>query len=414
MYYVVEIACVITEMWMIHMFLSGFFERKTTVRWILFPLYIIAGVVLTGLSLIEGMVYGRIFFTTLSSLIASMILFKARFWTGLISSIVFCTIFAVTDIITALLFQMLGVESEFLMANHTYRSFYLVVCHIIMFGLVLLVSLINRKSEQHISLKILLPVTPCWVISILLCLLLTWQCFTMQYDLHPFFIFVLLGLLYTNIMVIYYTNRIQSQEQEKKAWEIAEHHYAMQQEYYDQLRVQQEETRALWHDISKYLRASKAEASDNALVQLQEMLDSISCVVDVNNRVVSVILNEYVQATRTAQITFELDVQVPDVLFVTAADLYILIGNTMDNAIEACQDIPPEMRKISLKLKLHNNLLFFEMENPFKEGYFRRVRNSYHGYGLKNVERCVGKYNGKMDISKDNGIFRISAHLNSI
>lgn len=414
MYYIVEIACVITEMWMIHIFLDGFFERRSISRWLPLFLYFVSGSILTILSLIEGMVFGRILFTTVSVLVVSMILFKARLLPGLISGIAFCAIFAATDIVSALVFQLFGVQNEALMANHAYRSLYLVVCHIIMFGLVLLVCLINRKSKRQISLRILLPVTPCWVISILLCFLLTWQCFVMQYELHPLFVFVLLGLLYTSIMVIYYTNRIHDQAQEKKAWEIAEHHYAMQQEYYDQFRIQQEETRALWHDISKYLRASKVEASDGALIQVQEMLDSISCVVDVNNRVASVILNEYVQTARASDIELEMDVQVPEVLFVTAADLYVLIGNTMDNAIEACQNLSKEERRVVLKLKTHNNILFFELSNPFKEDHLHRVRSSYHGYGLKNVARCVEKYNGRMEVSKANGIFQVTAYLNSI
>lgn len=109
--------------------------------------------------------------------------------------------------------------------------------------------------------------------------------------------------------------------------------------------------------------------------------------------------------------SLEMDVQVPEVLFVTAADL---IGNTMDNAIEACQSLPPEQRTIILKLKTHNNILFYEISNPFKEEHLSRVRNSYHGYGLRNVARCVEKYNGKMEVSKDMGIFRTTAYLNSI
>ena len=414
MYYVVEIACVITEMWMIHMFLSGFFERRDNNRYLPVILYLIVGLVVTVLSLVEGLVFARLLFAAISVFGLGVVLFRVRPLSGLISSITFCAISAVTDLVTALVFQLFGVQNDALMANHTYRSLYLVVCHIIMFGLVLLVCLINRKTKRQISLKILLPVTPCWVISLLLCFLLTWQCFVMQYVLHPLFVFVLLGLLYTSIMVIHYTNRIHDQAQEKKAWEIAEHHYAMQQEYYDQLRVQQEETRALWHDISKYLRASKAEASDGALVQVQEMLDSISCVVDVNNRVASVILNEYVQAARASDIELEMDVQVPEVLFVTAADLYVLIGNTMDNAIEACQNLSKEERRIALKLKTHNNILFFELSNPFREDHLRRVRSSYHGYGLKNVARCVEKYNGRMEVSKENGVFQVTAYLNSI
>ena len=144
------------------------------------------------------------------------------------------------------------------------------------------------------------------------------------------------------------------------------------------------------------------------------MLDSISCVVDVNNRIVSVILNEYFQIAKNSDISIEIDVQVPPELFVTAADLYVLIGNTLDNAIEACMELPVEQRKIELKLKKHNDILFYEVSNPYFERYLRRVRGNYHGFGLKNVTKCVEKYNGKVDISKEKGIFRVIAHLNSL
>ena len=94
--------------------------------------------------------------------------------------------------------------------------------------------------------------------------------------------------------------------------------------------------------------------------------------------------------------------------------VYVLIGNTMDNAMEACQSLPQEQRRISLKLKTHNNILFFEMSNPYTDKHMYRFRNNYHGYGLKNVMRCVEKYNGKTEVSKNEGVFQITAILNSV
>ena len=188
----------------------------------------------------------------------------------------------------------------------------------------------------------------------------------------------------------------------------------MQQEYYDQLRIQQEETRALWHDISKYLRASQVEGSSEALDQVSQMLDSIHDVVDVNNRIVSVILNEYNQIANNSSIKLELDVMVPQELFVTAADLYILIGNTLDNAIEACSILPISQRIISIKLKTHNSILYYEITNRFADSAPKRIREKYRGYGLKNVVNCVKKYKGKVEISKENSVFKLVAHLNNI
>lgn len=414
MFYLTEFACVVAEVWMMHTFLSCFFSRKKVSPCIIFPVYGVFSVILTALSLLDGAVYARVVVVLLFISMIGFAFFHAHILSGFLAGVAFYSISAIVDVIVALIFQMYGFEVSFLLHGSVTRSIYLIICHILMLALVMLTCLISRKAENQISLKTLFPIAPCWGVSLLLCFLLIWQYLVMGYTLHPLFVIILLGLLYTSIIVIYYINLLQRQAQERRAWEIAEHHYAMQQEYYDQLRVQQEETRALWHDISKYLRAAQVDSSNKALQQVQEMLNDVNCVVDVSNRIVSVILNEYVQATKAAQITLELDVQVPEVLFVTAADLYVLIGNTMDNSIEACQDLPPEDRKISLKLKMHNNILFYEISNPYQEAHLHRIRNHYHGYGLKNVERCVEKYNGTMETAKSSGIFTVSAHLNSI
>ena len=414
MYYFIEISCVIAEMWLVHMFLGSYYDKRNCS--ILQPLgmYGIFGAIIAVLSLFPDLSFVRLAVTFLGVWMTSLMLFKTRVIQGLLSGVAYCAIVAVNDVISVVIFQLCGVSSDALMASNPARAMLLIVAHILLLGIIIILCIINRKSVTKMSVRVLLPVLPCWVISILLGLVFTWQCLVMGYEWHPLFLAVLIGLLYTNIIMIYFTNKTSEQAQLKKDFEIAEHHYAMQQEYYDQLRVQQEETRALWHDISKYLRASQVENSDAALQEVQQMLDSISQVVDVNNRVVSVILNEYFQTAKDAGVSIELDVMVPTELFVTAADLYVLLGNTLDNAIEACMELPKEQRRISLKLKKHNSMLYYEISNPYDEKHLHRVRGNYHGFGLKNVAKCVEKYRGKLDVSKANGVFRVVAHLNSL
>ena len=414
MYYFIEIACVIAEMWIIHMFLGSLYPKRNYSVLQMFSLYSIFGAVVTVFSLLPNMAFARLTVTFLGVWTTGMLLFHAKLLQGVLSGVAFCAIVAVNDVIATVGFQACGVSSDALMASYPARVMLLIVAHILLFGIVIILCIINRKSASKISVKILLPVLPCWVISILLGFVFTWQCIVMGYEWHPLFLVVLIGLLYTNIIMIYFTNKTSEQAQLKKDFEIAEHHYTMQQEYYDQLRVQQEETRALWHDISKYLRASQIDKSDEALQEVQQMLDSITQVVDVNNRIVSVILNEYFQVAKDADVSIELDVLVPTELFVTAADLYVLLGNTLDNAIEACAELPKEQRRVSLKLKKHNSILYYEISNPYDEKHLYRVRGNYHGFGLKNVAKCVEKYRGKLDVSKANGMFRVVAHMNSL
>ena len=414
MYYFIEIACVIAEMWMVHMFLESLYaKRKCSILQTL-GVYGIFGAIITVLSLLPNMSFVRLAVTFIGIWSTALALFKARVIQGLLSGVAYCAIVAVNDVISTVCFQLCGVSSDALMSSNPARAMLLIVAHVFLFGIIVILGIINRKSNTKMSVRVLLPVLPCWAISILLGLVFTWQCLVLGYEWHPLFLVVLIGLLYTNIIMIYFTNKTSEQAQLKKDFEIAEHHYAMQQEYYDQLRVQQEETRALWHDISKYLRASQIDKSDEALREVQQMLDSITQVVDVNNRVVSVILNEYFQVAKDADVSIELDVLVPTELFVTAADLYVLLGNTLDNAIEACIELPKEQRHITLKLKKHNSILYYEISNPYDEKHLHRTRGNYHGFGLKNVAKCVEKYRGKLDVTKSNGVFRVVAHLNSL
>lgn len=412
MYYFVEVACVIFEMWLINLLLSSFFHKKMLSMWKLIISYVILGGIVTIFSLAEIMPLVRMSIIIFGMAIVGVFVFGVNPLHGFLAGFAFTAIAAVSDIISAYPFQLVGVTLEALMKDHFMRSLYLIAAHIMMFGAVMLVCVINGKRRSDYLVKILIPVVPCWIVSIALCLLISWQCFVKEYELHPGFIVVLLGMLYTNIVVIYHTNRISDQAQIKKDWEIAEHHYAMQQDYYDQLRIQQEETRALWHDISKYLRASRVEGSSDALEQVQDMLDSISCVVDVNNRIISVILNEYYQICRHEDIALHIDVKVPAELFVTAADLYVLIGNTLDNAIEACKDLPVDKRAIHIMIKTHNDILYYEVTNNTAEMGSTRIRSKHRGYGLKNVRRCAEKYGGKVEIFQSDSHFRLAAHLN--
>ena len=180
----------------------------------------------------------------------------------------------------------------------------------------------------------------------------------------------------------------------------------------EQLHAQQEETRALWHDIKKYLLAIQTDGAEgSAMRELQERVEDVSRVVDVGNRVLDVILNAYLRQAEENQTRLTLDVQVPPELFVSTADLYVLFGNTLDNALDACAELPEEKRQICLVLRVQNDMLFYQIENPYSVQK-KSARRSGHGYGLKNVQSCIKKYSGTVTISRENSTFQLSARLN--
>ena len=175
----------------------------------------------------------------------------------------------------------------------------------------------------------------------------------------------------------------------------------------------------MFHDINKALRAMRALASEansegaNALlIETQKIFEDLGSVVDVGNDVVNIILNEYRQLAEDAGITFTYDVSIPRILSVTAVDLYILLGNTLDNAIEACESLPEEDRYIYLRFGTFHEILFLQIKNPYAEDYPQRSKGKNHGYGLQNVQRCVNKYEGHMATEQKDGVFTLWLRLN--
>ena len=276
-----------------------------------------------------------------------------------------------------------------------------------LYALVVLAVLFSTRWRN--ALLPMVQTLPVWLISLLLCGLCIWKRDAIGIPMLQFF--SLLWLMYCSISLLSVCKQVQKRLDSVQKHQDAQRQYAMQADYYRQLQEKQAQTRALWHDLSKYLRAAKAEtAPSEALDQLQSMLDDATAIVDVGNPVVNVILNEYVQSAKALGIELRLKVQVPENLFVSAADLYVLIGNTMDNAIEACRSLPQHQRFIKLTLRTHQDILYYKIANPY-EGTVKRPKDAMRGHGLDNARRSVENYDGQLLTKTEQGFFIVSAHM---
>lgn len=422
MHYLIEILCVVAELFFIAIFSYSLFEPKGVSVRAQIALYALFGAVLLVLSFIADAAVLRILYTLVG--VCGLIRFccEARFLQALLASFAFCALYTLTDLLVLGVFSVTGLDSQKIILFGTSRSVYLIATHIVLLGLIVLTAVISRRHYGIVSLRILLPFLPCWVVSILLCCLLVVDVYRTNTDLHPLYAVVAAGLLVTNIVIIVFTSMIQKHEQAQREAELSEHHYTMQKAYYEQFAAQQEEVHAIWHDINKYLRALKAENGDvetsPSWKQIQTTLNSVTELVDVGNPVLNVILNEYFALAKAAQAKLNLNVQVPGELAVTAVDLYVIIGNTLDNALAACRKLPQEERVIDLVLKTHNEILYYQVINSFEARNAEEkekkpsARYEKHGYGLPNIQKSVKKYNGSVEITKEAGKYKVCVVLN--
>ena len=99
-------------------------------------------------------------------------------------------------------------------------------------------------------------------------------------------------------------------------------------------------------------------------------------------------------------------------LNISPVDLYIIIGNTMDNAIEACDAFPSGHKpSISCTLRQKNHVLLYEISNPIPQVSVKKA-GDIHGYGLENVKECVNRNSGFISVKTENDIFCVSITLN--
>ena len=411
----VEIFGSISSVLIIKLFVDQFFYRKeeqSSLKLVIFISVFMLFLVASNLFPIAVVTKAGIII--LGTIVLCYTFYYSTVLQAIFVSVAFETIAAVTEIITMGIMTLLGINTHFLMTDNKVRTIFILATQIIVLLFVILSGVFSEKKNENLKLKWFLPLIPCQILSVAICYLLF-----IYNNFDVFNIILLIVLLYINIAFVFYVEMVRKGEEKQRCFELAEQQYEMQKEYYQRLHENQEETRALWHDIQKYVTAMQAvvSAQDNKMAQTiiqqaKQTLNDINIAVDVENIVVSSILNSYLQEAKVLEIDMKMDVYIPRVLPVSPVDLSILLGNTLDNAIEACSSLPDDQRWIKIKLSVHNQTLFYKISNPYQEQRKIHFRGKYHGYGLSNVKRCVARYDGDVQVLENEGVFEVNARIN--
>lgn len=128
------------------------------------------------------------------------------------------------------------------------------------------------------------------------------------------------------------------------------------------------------------------------------------------------------QLRKKNNIIVRLNTVIPYDMKLDDVDLYSLLGNMFDNAMEATQKVEADEREIKLTAKISGNNLYLEMENPYA-GNLRKQGKNYlttkenrkeHGLGLRIVESIVKRHNGQILIDDKNNYFKVKVLLYDI
>lgn len=417
MYYFIELAGSVTNIALLSLFMSRLFVRnKIQSKWHSAFLTLLC----TGqcvLSLFPNWVIPRTLYLLLGGFLLARLFYEVQTWPAAFASGSFFVLGSVVEILAMLLIGVRLPDIDLLMQAGAARVIYVVFSNLLQIPLLILVSHFFNREESDLRIVWLLPLISIQLASISVCYVV--QCHAADKDFPDYMVFFIAVLLFVNIMIVFYVEALRKNEKEKYLAELTEQHYHLQIEYYQQLLEKQQETKALWHDIKKYTAAMQAVAAQNDSEQLRQIAqaaeDAYERVKDISavgNPVVDALLNQYLRSAKENQIQVLLDITIPEVLAISTLLLSVVIGNTFDNAIEACRLIDPEKREIHLQLRKQNRILFYSIENPYIDAVTQLRVGKHHGYGLKNVERAVNQNNGNFQLEKVDGNFIVQIRLN--
>lgn len=201
--------------------------------------------------------------------------------------------------------------------------------------------------------------------------------------------------------------RFQSDLMEKQVREI--------QDMYRQVRGWRHDYRNHIQNMKIQLCEKNYDGLGKYLEELADDLDTVDMVVKTGNVMADAILNSKLNMAGKLGVRVNVKANVPNGLPMSDVELCSVLGNMLDNALEACAALPQQERFMRVYIGRLKDQLYLSVQNS--AGKVRRVKGIYlstkqgagaqgqHGYGLFRIDRVAKKYGGYVNRQNEEGVF---------
>lgn len=177
------------------------------------------------------------------------------------------------------------------------------------------------------------------------------------------------------------------------------------------------EMRGYKHDFHNHLQTLKGylEAGETAralsyIETLDAKLMNVDTLLKTGNVSLDAILSAKIAQAKAEEIAVTVKANVPEGLLISDVELSILVGNLLDNAIEACRSVTGE-RFLRIFIGMKGKMLYFSMLNAAgtkrkKLGsLFASQKEGFHGFGLRRAETILKDHGGWVKYNSEDGAF---------
>lgn len=409
---------------------SGFFEERKNVK--AYKNYILAGIIVV-LSIVNVWIVPSDYFIVLSLvtyIMMAVLMFRASFLSKVLVGLFYILFGLVAEIIVGYIAAMvlkvpiaeLGQkEGVFIIGTMTSK--------LVLFMIVKILLRITSKERYHITLTNWLMLLTIPTISVVMSLFVI----GIQYDVQSLVqgnIVLASGLLYLNLIAFGLFDSIGTANRLAKIAEKKNEQLLLQQERYQERLDSYKALRRIKHDLHNHLIVLDKMVENRSYKEAKHYLQEMEGVVErateasvTGNIVIDAIVQSKILYAKEKGIQTFMNIQVPNQMAIDMVDLSIVLGNALDNAIEACQyegdgvKDQPLSPSIDVMIKLKSGNLLIKVvntiyEKPYKVGeerLFRSGKGKGHGFGLENVETVINRYKGNLVVEVIGNYFNFSA-----
>ncbi|GGO00427.1 hypothetical protein GCM10010969_21620 [Saccharibacillus kuerlensis] len=283
----------------------------------------------------------------------------------------------------------------------------------VMFAVIQAIRLVVKKRrfplESRYSLVFLcVPLISIYLVNV----------FTLYSEKNIHYFLSVFGFIVLNVLVVYMLDTVIARFQLTLQNDRMQSQMDYQDANYEKTVHSFKEIKRIIHDTNKHLlvvaeyieRGRGEEAREHIRTMLNE-IDNAYQRVNTGNLVVDALVTNAlnVAGANGIRMDTELSLREPE-LPIERYDLCVVLGNMLDNAVEASKSIRmAEDRHVRIQIRSSEKALFIRVRNRTEREvadlHSRKSNPEDHGFGLTNIERMCDKYGGHMTIETEHLTF---------
>lgn len=189
---------------------------------------------------------------------------------------------------------------------------------------------------------------------------------------------------------------------------------------YQALSRTYEDNAKLYHDLHNHIEAiyqcliqGDIQEAVQYCEDLRTPVREISQTVWTGDKAIDYLISSKMALAEQEQIRTKVNIEYPHNTNIRSVDLTTILGNLLDNALDAAKAAPDKVRFLNLTIRRINAMLIIKVENGYgnapkqESGNFitSKADKASHGWGLKSVQTAADRYDGTITTDYKNGIF---------